>query len=475
MKNRRNRLGQVTLAALVALGCSGTDGKNGANGLPGAKGADGTDGTNGATGKAGPTGPQGSKGQTGQTGQTGPAGPPGDSTGDAGAAGAMNVPGSVLTAGCLSPCHGFTGIVEEWKTSRHYATYIANLGGDEAETWTGAQACGNCHAIDAIEQRVAGNVATANDSAAPTDLAHGELNYLDTTTNKVVEATYGGQATVAVVHCSTCHEITPDNDPHRTGADYTPGSFPLRVPTDKGDYAMLEKSSAPGTVDGTPAGEYKSGNACIWCHRSRKDVTNYILPTGNNLTSTYWGPHEGPDADVFTGLGGYHYDSQTYDQATHSVLKNGCVDCHMVDVPSNGDIGDHAFYPKLTACSNGGCHQTATSFDDLERHAKIKDNMRDLRTVLNDRGWLTRSTASPYTALTSGQLADDKFRDDLVLPGATGLTAEEAGALYNYLILARGGAFGVHNPIYSRQLIYDSYKAVSVGGVEPPTLMGARP
>ena len=62
-----------------------------------------------------------------------------------------------------------------------------------------------------------------------------------------------------------------------------------------------------------------------------------------------------------------------------------------------------------------------------------------------------------------------------MLPGATGLTAEEAGALYNYLILARGGAFGVHNPIYSRQLIYDSYKAVSVGGVEPPTLMGARP
>ena len=63
-----------------------------------------------------------------------------------------------LPTSCLSPCHGFNGIVEQWKTSTHYSAFISNLGGDEVATWTGATACGNCHAADALQMRVAGAV-----------------------------------------------------------------------------------------------------------------------------------------------------------------------------------------------------------------------------------------------------------------------------------------------------------------------------
>jgi hypothetical protein len=48
------------------------------------------------------------------------------------------------------------------------------------------------------------------------------------------------------------------------------------------------------------------------------------------------------------------------------------------------------------------------------------------------------------------------------------LSADTAGALYNYLLLARGSANGVHNPVYTRELIYDSYK--SLVGTAPTTL-----
>ena len=41
------------------------------------------------------------------------------------------------------------------------------------------------------------------------------------------------------------------------------------------------------------------------------------------------------------------------------------------------------------------------------------------------------------------------------------LTQDQAGALYNYILVARGGASGVHNPKYIAQLLYDSYLAVS--------------
>jgi hypothetical protein len=41
------------------------------------------------------------------------------------------------------------------------------------------------------------------------------------------------------------------------------------------------------------------------------------------------------------------------------------------------------------------------------------------------------------------------------------LSASEAGALYNYELIAKGGGNGVHNPKYTQQLIYDSIFALT--------------
>ncbi|HEY6726254.1 MAG TPA: hypothetical protein VI197_19595, partial [Polyangiaceae bacterium] len=84
-------------------------------------------------------------------------------------------------------------------------------------------------------------------------------------------------------------------------------------------------------------------------------------------------------------------------------------------------------------------------------------------------GWLTQDDAAPYSELSEEQIEGDEFELDHVLPNSgTDLSADRAGALYNYLIIARGSAFGVHNPIYTQQLIYDSYVALT--GEEPETL-----
>ena len=47
------------------------------------------------------------------------------------------------------------------------------------------------------------------------------------------------------------------------------------------------------------------------------------------------------------------------------------------------------------------------------------------------------------------------------LDGGLSLTQDQAGALYNYILVARGGAYGVHNPKYIAQLLYDSYIALT--------------
>jgi hypothetical protein len=274
------------------------------------------------------------------------------------------------------------------------------------------------------------------------------------------------------VSCVTCHDAT--DDPHLTGKTYEVGSFPLRVPHGANDQAYLEKSSAVGVADGTPAGKFGVGNACVWCHKSRKDVTNYITAS-QKITSTHWGPHEGPHAEIYSGKGGYHYSGMTYANSSHQAFTNGCVRCHMPempDIPNNLGIGNHSFYAQLSSCTP--CHANATDFDVGGGQSAMMGGIQELRVALNDKGWLTRSEASPYLPLQPDELGDQDFHldesrpDDAGAPATPALTAVQAGALYNYFLLARGSAGGIHNPIYTRQLIFDSVKAIT--GNAPATI-----
>ncbi|MEO6573280.1 MAG: hypothetical protein ABIP89_05545 [Polyangiaceae bacterium] len=424
-------------SVLLLFGCTGPDGPSGS------KGTDGPPGPQGATGLAGPQGPGGAPGVA-----------------DAGIGGGM-------PASCLSPCHGFNGVVSQWKASAHYVAYEVNLGTAEADSWTApGGACGNCHAIDAIEQRLAGNVGTKNDGGV-TNVTLGELEYKVPGTSTVTDSTYAGSATVAAVHCTTCHAVTDANDPHKTGATWTDGSFPLRIASGPTDLAFIEKSPSTSAVTGMSIGAFGASNTCVSCHKSRKDVTSYITPTANVLSSTHWGPHEGPQADVFSGEGGYHYTGKTYNSSTHQV-KLTCIDCHMSSVPTNSGVGDHSFNPKLSACQ--GCHTGATSFDMGGGQSTVKGEMFQFQVALNTAGYLTRSLAAPYLPLQPAELADGNFELDQARPGGPTLTGDQAGAVYNYIIIARGGAMGVHNPTYVKQLIFDSFAAVN-GNIPMPNVV----
>lgn len=417
----------------------------------------GTDGTNGKDGAQGAAGQQGTPGPAGSTGLQGP---PGAGT-DGG-----------LATSCLSPCHGFNGIVEQWKTSVHFATYVANLGGTEVDTWTGATACGNCHAADALAGRVAGtvNAPGADDGGVP-NLANGALRYRKAGADAgSSESTYAGSVKVAAVNCTTCHAVTPQNDPHRTGApSFVTGSFPWRVPVGANDVAFISKSPDTSAVTGQSAGARGFSNTCIWCHRSRQDVTNYI--TASNNISQYWGPHEGPQADIFTAKGGYQYP-KVYGTAKHEQAL-ACVDCHMPDNAANGNFPDHSFYPQLAVCTKT-CHVGETSFDmngaqtAFAGAAPTNSNMREFQAALNAAGLITRSVP---TGLTPTELGDGQWELDQGR-AVSGVPADKAGALYNYMLLARGSAKIVHNPKYCRELFWDSMIALTGN---PPTTMNSRP
>ena len=410
-------------------------------------------------------------------GTAGPMGPPGE----AGPAGMEALDGDIasIPVSCLSPCHGFNGVGAQFQTSAHYIEYLTNVVSATPETeWTtNGAACGNCHAIDGLAQRVAGNVGTTNDGGV-LHVASGELQFRDPKTGVLSTSNYEGNAAVAEVYCTTCHAVTNANDPHKTGIPWTPGSFPLVVAAD-GGAVNIERSPSTAAVTGIQAsgpdgGDYGPGSTCMWCHRSRVDVTNYLTATNNVITSVHWGPHEGPQADLFTGVGGYEYVGQSYGQATHE-QKLSCVDCHMVTVAANSGVADHSFNPQVSACL--GCHAGATNFNVNGFESQIQGALTEIETYLNGQGLMTRAAAAPYLPLTTAQLGDGNWSTDQPTPGgsigggATGdagsgdagtpgsgvLTQNQAGAIYNYILVARGGAYGVHNPKYIAQLLYDSY------------------
>ncbi|HEY8076666.1 MAG TPA: hypothetical protein VIF62_21220, partial [Labilithrix sp.] len=363
---------------------------------------------------------------------------------------------------CMSPCHGFNGIVDQWKTSTHYVGVIPN--NDEVPTWTGPGPCGNCHASDGLPNRLAG-VVTPTDGGPP-GLARGQTEYL--AGGAVKEIAYAGQSNVAVIGCTTCHAVDATNDPHVTGALYMPGTFALRVPHGATDEALIEKSPAPGAVTGTPAGAWQQSNTCVFCHKSRKDVTNTITAT-TNISNGFWGPHEGPHSDIFSGVGGYHYASQTYRSSTHQQL-SGCSACHMPKVAANHDYPDHSMVVHTASCTGASCHAGATSFDVGGGQGVVKAALGEMQALLNGLGVLSRASAAPYDPLAPADLADGRYDLDRTRAGT--LTDAQAGALYNYLLIARGSAWGVHNPIYVKELLYDSIFALKGA---PPNVIPARP
>jgi hypothetical protein len=135
----------------------------------------------------------------------------------------------------------------------------------------------------------------------------------------------------------------------------------------------------------------------------------------------------------------------------------------MMPVAANSNVPDHSFNPELAVCRN--CHAGATTFDINGFQSQIEAAMTEIETYLSGQGLLTRASTPPYTPLAASQLGDGNWDQDLPVPGGNFdgglLTQDQAGALYNYILVARGGASGVHNPVYAAQLLYDSYFALT--------------
>jgi hypothetical protein len=250
------------------------------------------------------------------------------------------------------------------------------------------------------------------------------------------------------IHCFTCH--SPHSD----------GDFRLRW------------TALTTLANGTTA-DLGAGNLCAACHQSRRNIKTYITAT-TKLTERF-GPHHGPQGDLLIGTNGYEYASYDYERSTHgTATDDGCLDCHM-RTTSRNVVGGHSFNMEWTEGAEEvknvagcvRCHSTIsedTGFDYNGVQTEIDLLIQTLEDRLIGVGFLTQYTPG-----------GDWMPDSTAGPGNNGkVSADSAGAVWNYLIAKEDRSHGVHNPGYIKGLLESSIEKIpAVPTAAAPPLAGA--
>jgi hypothetical protein len=282
---------------------------------------------------------------------------------------------------CLA-CHTTTikdAITAQWAATSHgIGNYVAYAGG--------RYDCSKCHSHEGFVETVwTGQDTTATDIPLPTSIS-----------------------------CKTCHSFHNSLD-----FENEPNSAIRQM----AEVALMAEDGAV-----TVGFDNVESNLCMNCHQSRRNPSDDA--DGNapvNVSSTHYGAHHGPQANLLNGYGGYEFGAVLSTSGTHESGAD-CITCHMH--AGDGTVGGHTWTPGDAACSS--CHTGEVPTTDVE----------------------TKLHALEEALKTAGMLDAEGG----ILTGYR--SADSVGALWNYLLIEEDRSMGVHNPAYAVALLDASITAL---------------
>ncbi|MHB8170679.1 MAG: hypothetical protein ACYDG6_03955 [Thermincolia bacterium] len=284
----------------------------------------------------------------------------------------------------------------------------------------------------------------------------------------------------AVASCDTCHD-----------------NGKLRVTGVVG----LQNSTAAGKPGyDKPLMMVNAGKAaaCFICHDYRK-TPSFPASLEDPTKVRISGPHAAAQTQVLLGFGGAEATGETYASSPHAAIPNSCVTCHMAK-SSDKQLGGHT-YTVAVRDSNGkglksnlnACTSCHSGLDTINRLAlgdydgdKAIEGTQDevaglivklqesINTKLGYPNAVVKSIGGQFVifadkAHTDGTHAITKslshvWKDGAWVTDVKGVywTHPDAkkifNAFYNIELVKGDGSGGIHNPVYTIQLLQKSYK-----------------
>ena len=256
------------------------------------------------------------------------------------------------------------------------------------------------------------------------------------------------------ISCAACHDPHADEGPHQ-----------LRP--------VAAVTLATGTVI-TNAGP---SSLCMTCHKARSEAVSYIAGELGD-PSDHFGPHHGPQSDIFLGTNGITYGMAMDSSNPHGKIDGTCVHCHMQDLEETAysnilhKVGGHTFnltYDNETpdnpaddvhvnlACVE--CHGNIASFDigghDYNNDGMVEGVQTEISKMLEQLAMLLPPVGT--------NTVDVHYLTDETNAAAV----SQLSAAFNYLLVEEDGSLGVHNPKFAAGLLDASLRDMGVTN-EPP-------
>ncbi len=263
--------------------------------------------------------------------------------------------------------------------------------------------------------------------------------------------------------CSFCHTSEGFLSNLETGTKIVPenpskiGCFTCHAPHTNKNFTL--RTTAPVTFTYLGATyDYGMSNICANCHQARvPNPTISTAPATTIIKSTRWGPHHGVQGDMIAGAAGYQFADFTYHNSPHRAVlhdADGCVACHMA-APVGDSAGGHSMSMVdaeaadfVTGCNVADCHDGG--IEQFDFFVEDFDQDGDNEGVQTELAGLFDQLQAQLLAL--GYITADgnvNASSDTPLE----LTADEAGALFNYQYVKEDRSWGIHNTRYAVDLL----------------------
>jgi len=274
----------------------------------------------------------------------------------------------------------------------------------------------------------------------------------------------GSYARGSAVGCAKCHDYKGYLETKLTGRDTAAATNPIPMyfqcdmchdfhatldSTEFPDYALRQVEPVSLMFNNhTSTIDFKSSaNLCAYCHQPRPRGTDFPIPVGvekeYKVTTSHWGPHYGAESLILNASDCYEVPgSMPYEDSGHKNIAS-CATCHMAEAIGT-ESGGHTFFPNINGCTS--CHAGATDFDINGKQTEIHALFTELEHALMEHKLIDETMhAIPYTA-------------------ATGIgrpwTSQEAGAVFNFLVVEYDASYGVHNYKYTKALLTNTLEMV---------------